>query len=168
MPIKTQINMKEASIVPRQQDHISPEIVALAAIGDVVVVVLALAGDNVVSLRLLIIFLDKLSFLDDVEELSDQSDNTNIKECNKLVVRRVFDISNKEYAGYILMMVNIKESDSTITVTLDIPGGKRRLGESTLKGAVRKMYEETFVPIRKEDLELIYGTETDKIYRVVV
>jgi ADP-ribose pyrophosphatase YjhB (NUDIX family) len=89
-------------------------------------------------------------------------------EVRNSFVWRVFERSNKDCAEYILMMANIKESDSTITVTLDIPGGKRRLGESALKAAVREMYEETFVQIRRGDLELIFGTETDKVYKVTV
>jgi hypothetical protein len=80
----------------------------------------------------------------------------------------VFDNPKQKCADHILMMANIEESDSTITATLEIPGGKRRLGELTVKGAVRETYEETFVKIKDEDLELIYGTETDLIYRVVV
>jgi hypothetical protein len=89
-------------------------------------------------------------------------------EVRSRYVWMVFEQAKRHCDNHILMMANIKESDSTITLTLDIPGGKRRLGESGLKAAVREMYEETFVKIRRGDLDLIFDNETDMVYKATV
>ncbi|KAL7539395.1 hypothetical protein ACHAXR_009253 [Thalassiosira sp. AJA248-18] len=56
-------------------------------------------------------------------------------------------IMNRHHLQYIMVMGYI---DSPHNFTLDLPGGKRHLGESTLQGAIREVEEECSLPIDQE------------------
>ncbi len=63
---------------------------------------------------------------------------------------------------YVMMMLNIDDNHAY----LDIPGGKRRLGESSKKGAIWETYEETCLRFNENDLEIAFDYNTDIIYKV--
>ena len=61
-----------------------------------------------------------------------------------------------------MMMLIIDESYAFV----DIPGGKRRLGESSKKGALQETYKETCLHFNENDLEIAFNWKTYIIYKL--
>jgi hypothetical protein len=65
---------------------------------------------------------------------------------------------------YVMMMMTLNIDENC--AVLDIPGGKRKLGETSKKAAIRETYEETCLRFNENDLEIAINRKTDVIYKV--